>query len=136
MSLNLMPLDNAPARNGAVIVYAVIFVIALQAVGDIYLALVSGVTPGWGTAVRIIVTLLLIYGLYRGMMWARMLIIVFGMVGIAFVLAAITSHPWSGISTFGVVIVAVYLLIIAVLVFSPAVRAYESWRQSAAVKDG
>ena len=89
----------------------------------------ADVEPNWGSAVRIVVTLALAYGLYRGLMWARMLLIVLGMVAFAFVLAAIMSHPWGGISTFATVVAAVYLAIVAVLAFSPAVRAYEAWRQ-------
>ena len=124
-----LPPAASPARRGAVIVYTLVFLILAREVADVALALMSDVEPNWGSAVRIIVTLGLAYGLFRGFMWARMLLIVVGMVAFAFVLAAIMSHPWDGISTFAILVAAVYLAIVVVLAFSPAVRAYEAWRQ-------
>ncbi len=125
----LLPPAATAARRGALIVYAVILLILAREVADVAFALTSGVEPNWGSAVRIIVTLGLVYGLYRGFLWARMLLIVVGMVAFAFVLAALMSHPWDGISTFAVLVALVYLAIVVVLAFSPAVRAYEAWRQ-------
>ncbi len=101
----------------------------MREVADVALTLKSGRGPDWASAVRIFVTLGLAYGLYRGLMWARMLLIVLGMVAFAFVLAAVISHPWDGTSTFAAALAAVFLAIVAILAFSSAVRAYEAWRQ-------
>lgn len=124
-----LPPPGSPARRGAFLIYTIILLVLMREVADVALSLMSDVTPNWASAVRIFVTLGLSYGLYRGLLWARMLLIVLGMVAFAFVLAAIMSHPWDGTSTFAAVLAVAFLAIVAILAFSSAVRAYEAWRQ-------
>lgn len=129
MTRPLLPPAGSPARRGSIVIYAVILIVFLREVVDVATTLGTGAAPNWGSAVRIVVTLVLLYGLYRGYLWARMLLIVLGMIALAVLLAAIMSRPWDGASAAASVIAAAYLAIVVILAFSPAVRAYEDWRQ-------